>query len=138
MVFVSLNSNNTGITSEAGTVHSSEAPVFSLGCQWDLCCSIISILYFFLPFLVIVFYVIFRYAASVYHLVIFKLSLKVLTILFFKRIRKNESIRPCSNSRTGLRSISKQLVQLLGKLAMTLLNDQLRSSANKYGANHTE
>ena len=32
MVFVSLNSNTTGTTCEAGTVHPSGAPVFSLGC----------------------------------------------------------------------------------------------------------
>ena len=38
----------------------------------------------------------------------------------------------------GLRSISQQLPQLLGKIAITLLNDQLRSSASKYGANHIE
>ena len=36
----------------------------------------------------------------------------------------------------GLRSISQQLGQLLGRIAITSLNDQIRSSASKYGANH--
>jgi hypothetical protein len=38
MIFLSFNSNTTGVTSGTGTPHLSGAPLF----QWNLCCSIFS------------------------------------------------------------------------------------------------
>ena len=53
-------------------------------------------------------------------------------------LRLSEQVTFAEFGNPGLRSISQQIAQLLGKIAITLLNDQLRSIASKYGAIHME
>jgi hypothetical protein len=80
MIFVSLNSNTTGVTCGAGSSSLSGIPEFTTGFYWELCCSIFSFLcnvfcrsLFVLFPLAIVLPVLLRFTSSDYPFGIFKL-----------------------------------------------------------------